>query len=233
MTGRGLAAFAPQRVDLPSMRPVVSTVDGADMSESDEPVWGRATLKKISKEIVAQQHSGGAAATGARAPTSLRSSASGGDGLVPASLGAAHNGAWHAHALAHAAERRGAGAGGTGAMLAGTAASAALGAAARSGARLLNLTQEQITRQTWGTILQQQRPGALGGGTAGVCPARTLSGSRALELVRRTLPAARLSCALLSGLAEQPSGEAPATPDLASRGFERAASSQCLAGGQR
>lgn len=84
MTGRGLAAFAPQRVDLPSMRPVVSTVDGADMSESDEPVWGRATLKKISKEIVAQQHSGGAAATGARAPTSLRSSASGGDGLVPA-----------------------------------------------------------------------------------------------------------------------------------------------------
>lgn len=49
---RGIAAFAPNRHDLPTTLPGGQADDDAELSENDEPVWGRATLKKISKERV-------------------------------------------------------------------------------------------------------------------------------------------------------------------------------------
>ena len=46
---RGIAAFAPNRSDLPTMYSGAPEDSG---EENDEPVFGRVTLKKLSKDIV-------------------------------------------------------------------------------------------------------------------------------------------------------------------------------------
>jgi hypothetical protein len=208
---RGIAAFAPTQLDLPTMPGGSHAADDGALSENDEPVWGRATLKKISKEIVDGKGHGQQrrdshghlqrtlswcgcclsrkpnARASARAlihrvpsrernPHPSRSSGSGSysDGLGGGSWGPQAPPAYRqpSHPSTQQqlpSDRRNSGSYCAGALGGGSSAAGGHQPSrlpAVPGPKLLNLTEDQIRGQTWGTILQQQRPGlgGLGGG---------------------------------------------------------------------
>ncbi|KAJ1621200.1 hypothetical protein T492DRAFT_914488 [Pavlovales sp. CCMP2436] len=136
-TPRDLGAFAPARFDLPSTG---GQDDGdGDGEEDEEPVFGRATMKMKSKSIVET----------AQPAAHWRASRDASGGKPPGySLGSGPS------PHTYLSERRGSGSslygGGVAPMLPG------LGGGSTGTNRLLNLSKDQITRQTWGTILQTQ-----------------------------------------------------------------------------
>mmetsp|Transcript_26888 Transcript_26888/g.72503 ORF Transcript_26888/g.72503 Transcript_26888/m.72503 type:complete len:181 (+) Transcript_26888:82-624(+) len=161
LRGTNLSNFAPTRAQLPSVPPL----DDED-SGDDEPVLGRQTLKQWSQDIVDKgqttsqsvQLRGRGASLGPQSMANAQATQGNSNGVGFDHDGGSRRGS-NASLIGGVDRRRS----GSGMHLQSRKDSARHG----QGGKLLQLTEEQIKQQTWGTILGAQQSMRHGGLSTG------------------------------------------------------------------